>query len=51
MAAYLGVSVRTVATAIERLTKGGLLIEAERHGRLIYYRATPEGISRIATEI
>lgn len=42
MAAYLGVSDRTIATAIERLVKARLLTEAERHGRLIYYRASTD---------
>lgn len=37
MAAYLGVSVRTVVTAIENLLDAGLIVEAERHGRLIYH--------------
>lgn len=41
MAAYLGISLRTVATAIESLVEAGLLVVAERHGRLIYYRANP----------
>lgn len=40
MAAYLGISNRTVATAMDRLIKAGSLIEAERHGRLTYYRAS-----------
>ncbi|MFE0472386.1 GIY-YIG nuclease family protein [Streptomyces sp. NPDC058947] len=42
MAAYMGVSVRTVATAIEKLVDAGLIVEAERHGRLIYYSITPD---------
>lgn len=46
MSEFLGISVRTLATAIKRLTKAGLLFEAERHGRVIYYRATPHHTSR-----
>jgi len=50
MADYLGISARTVATAIKRLNKAGLLIEAERHGRVIYYRASPHHASRVGGE-
>ncbi|MEU8708635.1 helix-turn-helix domain-containing protein [Streptomyces sp. NPDC048565] len=46
MAEYVGISARTVATAIKRLTKAGLLIEAERHGRVIYYKVSPHHASR-----
>jgi predicted transcriptional regulator len=45
MAAYLGVSLRTVATAIKHLTENGLLVEAERHGSLIYYQVNPDQAS------
>lgn len=44
MAAYVGISVRTVATAIEHLIGEGRLTEAERHGRLIYYQASQESL-------
>lgn len=47
MAEYIGISARTVATAIKKLTKAGLLLEAERHGRVIYYRASPHHASRV----
>ena len=50
MAEYIGISARTVATAIKHLTKAGLLMEAERHGRVIYYRATPHYASRAGGE-
>ncbi|MEV7525776.1 winged helix-turn-helix domain-containing protein [Streptomyces sp. NPDC091371] len=46
MADYLGITARTVASAIKKLTKGGWIFEAERHGRTIYYRATPHHASR-----
>jgi DNA-binding transcriptional ArsR family regulator len=47
MSEYLGISARTVATAIKRLTKAGYLFEAERHGRVIYYKASPHHASRV----
>lgn len=50
MAEYIGISARTVATSIRRLTKAGLLIEAERHGRVIYYRVSPHYASRAGGE-
>ncbi|MGW6145264.1 winged helix-turn-helix domain-containing protein [Streptomyces sp. NPDC055140] len=46
MSEFLGISARTVATAIKRLTKAGYLFEAERHGRVIYYKASPHHASR-----
>lgn len=50
MADHMGISVRTVASAISRLRKAGLLMEAERHGRVIYYRVTPHHASRAGGE-
>lgn len=47
---YIGISARTVATAIKRLTKAGYLIEAERHGRVTYYRVNPHHASRAGGE-
>ncbi|MFJ2589721.1 helix-turn-helix domain-containing protein [Streptomyces sp. NPDC087538] len=46
MADWIGITPRTVSTAIRKLTKAGLLFEAERHGRTIYYRASPHHTSR-----
>ncbi|MFG2667600.1 hypothetical protein ACGFY6_25575 [Streptomyces sp. NPDC048387] len=50
MADYLGITTRTVASSIKKLTKGGWLFEAERHGRTIYYRATAHHASRAGGE-
>jgi DNA-binding transcriptional ArsR family regulator len=50
MSDFLGISARTVATAIKRLTKAGYLIEAEKHGRVIYYKVSPHHASRVGGE-
>ncbi|MGW2841886.1 winged helix-turn-helix domain-containing protein [Streptomyces sp. NPDC001493] len=47
MAEWVGITPRTVATSLKKLTKAALLVEAERHGRTIYYRATPHLASRM----
>lgn len=46
MANYLGITTRTVASAMKKLAKGKWILEAERHGRTVYYRATPHHASR-----
>ncbi|MEU5383590.1 hypothetical protein ACFVT9_29100 [Kitasatospora cineracea] len=43
----LGISVRTVSGSITRLRKSELLIKAETHGRVVYYRVTEHLASRL----
>ncbi|MFJ1756574.1 hypothetical protein [Kitasatospora sp. NPDC088134] len=43
----LGISVRTVSASITRLKKSELLIKAETHGRVVYYRVTEHLASRL----
>ncbi|MCG0068189.1 helix-turn-helix transcriptional regulator [Streptomyces tricolor] len=50
MADWIGVTPRTIAASIRKLVKAGLLFEAERHGRTIYYRASPHHASRMGGE-
>lgn len=50
IAKYLGVSPRTIAGAIRKLARMELLLAAERHGRIVYYKPTPRLASRAGSE-
>ncbi|RAG85039.1 hypothetical protein DN069_13855 [Streptacidiphilus pinicola] len=50
IAQFLGVTPRTVAGSIRKLAKLDLLVEAERHGRIVYYKPTPHLASRAGGE-
>ncbi|MEV7775899.1 hypothetical protein [Kitasatospora sp. NPDC086791] len=43
----LGISVRTVSSSMTRLKKSELLLKAEEHGRVVYYRVTDHLASRL----
>lgn len=46
MADFIGIKLRTVSGSMTRLRKAALLIVAEKHGRVTYYRVTPHLSSR-----
>ena len=50
MADYISITTRTVASSLKTLTKGAWLLEAERHGRTIYYRVSPHHASSAGGE-